>query len=183
VAESPTELSDNELVKLALRDRQQFGVLYDRYATRVYRFCYRRLDGRFEAEDATSTIFMRALERLPSFRDGSFAAWLFAIARTTVTDRHRARLVLPLPETHDQVDPDPSPSDQAIAAEAARTVHGLLGSLPGDQREVIELRLAGLSGAEIAEAMDRSVAAVKMLQLRAMKRLKELTAGEIREER
>jgi DNA-directed RNA polymerase specialized sigma24 family protein len=47
-----------------------------------------------------------------------------------------------------------------------------LNDLPADQRRVIELRLAGLTGAEIAGVLNRSVAAVKMLQLRAMTRLR-----------
>ena len=52
-----------------------------------------------------------------------------------------------------------------------------------DQREVIELRLAGLTGREIAEAMERSVDAVKMLQLRAMKRLRAAALTQQTEER
>jgi len=55
--------------------------------------------------------------------------------------------------------------------------------LPVDQREVIELRLAGLTGREIAEAMERSVDAVKMLQLRAMKRLRAAVLTQQTEER
>ena len=166
--------TDNELVRFALHDREHFGVLYDRYAVRVYRFCYRRLGSRDEAEDATSAVFMRTLERLSSFRDGSFPAWLFSIARTTVADRHRARFIDPLPASHDSLDPDPSPLELAIASDQARSLRSLMDALPRDQFEVIELRLAGLTGAEIAEAMGRSVPAVKMLQLRAMKRLREV---------
>jgi RNA polymerase sigma factor (sigma-70 family) len=60
----------------------------------------------------------------------------------------------------------------SLRASDVESVNSLLMELPVDQREVIELRLAGLTGREIAEAMERSVDAVKMLQLRAMKRLR-----------
>jgi RNA polymerase sigma-70 factor (ECF subfamily) len=171
--------SDNELVRFALVDRTAFGPIYDRYAIRIYKYCYRRLGNRDDAEDATSAIFIRAIERLSSFRDGSFAAWLFAIARTTVADRFRVKVAEPLHQTYDAADSQPTPLDVAIEAEATQSLFFLIGALPVDQREVIELRLAELTGAEIAEAMGRSVPAVKMLQLRAMKRLREIAPNHL----
>jgi DNA-directed RNA polymerase specialized sigma24 family protein len=59
-----------------------------------------------------------------------------------------------------------------MAEDERRTLRALLAPLPVDQRRVLELRLAGLTGAEIAVVLARSVAAVKMLQLRAMTRLR-----------
>jgi DNA-directed RNA polymerase specialized sigma24 family protein len=50
--------------------------------------------------------------------------------------------------------------------------------LPDDQRTAVELRLAGLTGPEVAVAMGRSHDAIKKLQLRAMERLRaDLVAG------
>jgi DNA-directed RNA polymerase specialized sigma24 family protein len=53
-------------------------------------------------------------------------------------------------------------------------VRTLLARLPRDQRQVVELRLAGLTNQEIAEVLERSVPATKMLQVRAMSRLRSL---------
>jgi RNA polymerase sigma-70 factor (ECF subfamily) len=173
--------TDRDLACRAITERDAFALLYDRYAARVYRFCYRRFGDRQEAEDATSAIFVRALERLDSYHGGSFPAWLFAIARTTVANRYRERAVGRLDDRAEIVDPGERPDETAIAAADATELRALLGSLSGEQREVIELRLAGLTGAEIAESMQRSVAATKMLQLRAMKRLRSIVgtaAGE-----
>jgi RNA polymerase sigma-70 factor (ECF subfamily) len=47
-----------------------------------------------------------------------------------------------------------------------------LGKLTDEQRLVIELRLAGLSGIEISKAAGKSHAAVKMLQHRALNQLR-----------
>ncbi|MCA9861292.1 MAG: hypothetical protein KC438_16315, partial [Thermomicrobiales bacterium] len=55
-----------------------------------------------------------------------------------------------------------------------------LQQLTDEQREVLELRLAGLSGKEIAEATHRSLTATKSIQFRALSRLRtvlELEAG------
>jgi RNA polymerase sigma-70 factor (ECF subfamily) len=175
--------TDEALARRALQERAAFGVLYDRYVSRVYRYCIRRLGERADAEDATSAVFTRALERLPTYRGGSFPAWIFAIARSTVADRFRREMPERLGDRDEVLDPEPGPDEVAMAASDRLAVSALLALLPRDQREVLELRLAGLIGSEIASTMGRTVPAVKMLQLRAMKRLRaELTGARAEEE-
>jgi RNA polymerase sigma-70 factor (ECF subfamily) len=48
----------------------------------------------------------------------------------------------------------------------------LLASLPPEQRRVLELRLAGLSTAEIAQALGQTPNAIRVSQFRAMTRLR-----------
>ncbi|MGI8476092.1 MAG: RNA polymerase sigma factor [Thermomicrobiales bacterium] len=168
------EESDEDLARRSLVDREAFGLLYDRYATPVFRFCARRTDVVASAEDAASATFLRALDRLPQFRGGSFAAWLFAIARSaSANETRRRRPTEQLDGRAEIEDGGDGPEGQALHGETTLEIRRLLGSLPSDQRAVVELRLAGLKGAEIAEALGRSVAAVKMLQLRAMHRLRQ----------
>ena len=66
----------------------------------------------------------------------------------------------------------------ALSEAAGREVRALLGHLPKDQRHVVELRLAGLTNQEIADTLGRSVAATKMLQVRALTRLRALLSPE-----
>jgi RNA polymerase sigma-70 factor (ECF subfamily) len=171
---------DAVLVARARADRGAFGPLYDRYADRVYRYCLRRLGTREAAEDATSLTFAKALAGLPGFRGGSFAAWLFAIAHNVCANAARRRPDLPLEAAGDPPDaaPDAAPEARALESEASRELRALLDVLPADQRRVVELRLAGLTGAEVAAAMGRSLAAVKMLQVRALARLRAAHAAE-----
>jgi len=172
ISDEPPE-DDGALVARARVEPDAFGLLYDRYADRVFRFCYRRLGQREAAEDATSVIFARALAGLPELRQKSFAACLFAIAHNTVVSTYRdSRPAMPLEVVRQVIDTAPSPEERAVASEAQRYLQSLLESLPADQRRVVELRLAGLTGAEIAVAMERSVASVKMLQARALARLR-----------
>jgi len=53
---------------------EAFSVLYQKYARDVYRYCYRRLEDREAAEDATSHIFMNAFAALPVLGDRPFRA-------------------------------------------------------------------------------------------------------------
>ena len=173
--EPATSRSDEALVALAQQDIRLFALLYARYADPIYRYCYRRLDTREAAEDATSVIFMKALAAFPRYRDTSFRAWLFTIAHHVITDRYRgehreasldAAMALP--------DGMPSPEDLAVASDEWQQVRGLLAQLPIHQRQIVELRLAGLTGAEIAQALGRSRANVDVSQYRAVVRLRSL---------
>ena len=64
--------------------------------------------------------------------------------------------------------------DIAIADASVERLQQLLQQLPADQRRVLELRAAGLKGAEIAAVLERSPVAVRMLQLRAVRHLRTL---------
>ena len=180
------EPDEAELVARAQRDPRAFAALYACYVDAVYRYCYRRLGNRPDAEDATSAIFVRALTSLPQYQVGTFCGWLFTIAHHVVTDSfRRARPIRPLTTADDWVDPDPGPDDLALAAQERSMLGTLLSQLPADQRDVMELRLSGLRSAEVAGIMGRSPQAVRSLQHRAVTRLRELmdAAAESKEER
>jgi RNA polymerase sigma-70 factor (ECF subfamily) len=168
--------SDEELVVVASDDPAAFAALYLRYVDLVYRFCYRRLGERTAAEDATSRIFERALRALPKYRAGSFRSWLFTIARNTITDLYRAerpgRREHPLPDAWDMRDERPGPEQLSVDADDGRWIRGMLARLTLDQRQVVELRLAGLTDAEIARVLGRSRGSVRTLQYRAVQALR-----------
>lgn len=162
------------LVAQAQRDRRAFALLYDSYVGPIYRYCYRMLGNREAAEDATSETFMKALAALPKYRARSFRGWLFTIAHNVATDSLRRKPIHVLNENWDLVDHSLTPEEHALADEARQELNALLGQLTVDQRSVVELRLAGLSGAEIAQVLGRSPQAVKSTQFRAYERLRRL---------
>jgi RNA polymerase sigma-70 factor, ECF subfamily len=160
------------LAERAVTDREAFGELYDLFAVRIFRYCYRRTGNRESAEDAMSQTFTRALAAMPRFAGGSFPAWLFTIAHNVLINQARKPPFLPLPNEDRSIDPDPGPEETALIKEERSRIVRLLQKVPTDQRRVVELRLAGLTGAEIAEVMGKSIPAIKMLQLRAMRSLR-----------
>jgi RNA polymerase sigma-70 factor (ECF subfamily) len=160
------------LASRAVSDREAFGELYDLFAVPIFRYCYRRTGNRESAEDAMSQTFTRAFAAMPRFAGGSFPAWLYTIAHNVVINQARRPASVPLPEVDRTIDPDPSPEEAILIQDERSRIVRLLQLLPEDQRRVVEFRLAGLTGPEIAEAMGKTIAAIKMLQLRAMRRLR-----------
>jgi RNA polymerase sigma-70 factor (ECF subfamily) len=154
-------------------DPDAFAALYRVYLAPIYRYCFRRLASVEDAEDATSLVFAKALVTFSCRRDaGAARAWLFAIAHNVVVDRYRARRpTLALAAAADVADDAPSPEAASLDAD---TVRSLLARLPADQARILELRLAGLTGPEIAAVLGKSPAAVKVAQFRAYARLREL---------
>jgi RNA polymerase sigma-70 factor (ECF subfamily) len=174
------ERDDAILVVQAKRDRRAFAPLYRRYVDRVYRYCDRVLGDRELAEDATSLVFTKALAGLPRCRDDAFRSWLFSIAHNVIVDAQRARVsARPLAEAVEVADGalDRSPEAHALVGDDARTIRALLAHLSSDQREILELRLAGLTDAEIARVLGRSHGAVRMSQHRAIARLRAIVRG------
>lgn len=166
---------DEHLVAQAQANPEVFAVLYRRYAVDVYRYCYRRLGEREAAEDATSTIFTRALGGLAGLRGQPFRPWLFTIAHNVVVDHARLRRpTVPWEHVAEPKDSAPSPESLTLAAEERRALATLLSQLPARERQVIELRLAGLTGAEIAQVLGCGHGAVRVAHHRAISRLRRL---------
>jgi RNA polymerase sigma-70 factor (ECF subfamily) len=77
-----------------------------------------------------------------------------------------------------------SPSTKVVRVESLVRLAGALASLPGDQRQVIELHhLKGWPIADVAETMERTKPAVMGLLFRGLKKLREVLAdaGEVDE--
>ncbi|MBA2470103.1 MAG: sigma-70 family RNA polymerase sigma factor [Chloroflexia bacterium] len=128
---------------------------------------------------AFAQVFVKAIERLNRYRPregATFRGWLFAIARNTVTDRwRRYHPTHPLDlVAHTLIDRDPGPEQQAIDADDLAHLSATLDALPDKQRAIVELRLAGLTTAEIMAALNMTEPAVKSAQHRAYRRLREL---------
>lgn len=181
------EATDADLVASAQDDPLAFAPLYQRYVTPVYRYCFRQTSDPDVAADLTAHIFTKALEGLPRYQSrfsprtdreggGTFRSWLFAIAHTVIIDRRRReKPTQPFDPTHEQTpDPDDGPEFRAIHQDELARLMAVLDRLPESHRQIIELRLAGLTSAEIATSLGLSRAAVKSAQTRAYSRLRDL---------
>ncbi len=159
----------------ALDDPEAFTLLYRAYALDVYRYCYRRLEDRDSAEDATSQTFVNAYAGLRRLGQKPFRPWLFTIAHNVVVDVHRHRHPhFSLEEADIHEAGDPSPEMLVIDHEERDAMQHLLRQLSKRDREVVELRLAGLTGREIAQTLGCSGEAVRAAQYRALRDLRKL---------
>jgi len=141
--------------------------VYRAHVVPVYRYVYTRTGNRADAEDVTSTTFMRALPRLRAdVSDGEMRAYLRATARTVLADMWHDRYRAPV----DQIDEETTPN--AWNPERAEVdVDYVLEGLPPNYRRVLELRfLRGYSIKETAAALGVTVGNAKVLQLRAVRK-------------
>lgn len=171
---------EENLVERSLRgDAEAFGELYDRYHAPIYRFIMIRTGTKEEAEDLTHQVFLRAWEHMGGYVDQGypFGSWLYRIARNRVIDHYRTkRDTVSVEEPEFEELPDSLDIEKdADRALALRRVEQALRTLSPDHQEVIILRFVEeLSLKETAAAMERSEGAVKLLQHRAMKELKNI---------
>src|SRR3972149_10639406 len=72
---------------------EAFGVGYERYFDRVFRYLRSRLSDDREAEDISATVFLRAFQALGRYRERGwrFSAFLYRVARNAVVDDFRRR--------------------------------------------------------------------------------------------
>ena len=173
-----SQASDARLVASAKGgDAEAFALLYRRYLDRVYDFVAARLDGVDAAQDATQTIFMRALSALHQCRDEEhFAGWLFAIARNVVIDTYRSPrgVLVDIDAVPDLVDRAESPESLVVRADEIRALREARDRcLSGVERELLDLRLQELTSGEIAVAMKRSQTAIRNVQYRMIKKLRD----------
>jgi RNA polymerase sigma-70 factor (ECF subfamily) len=168
-------ISDAVLVLTARQDLSAFEPLYRRYADGVYRYCVRRLDDPDRAADATSAIFIKAMQSIHHCQPESFRSWLFSIAHNTTIDARRtSRNHAPLETVIIPMNEALQPESLVTREEARLEIVALLDHLTPDQRHVVELRLSGLDGYEIAQALGRSRASVDTAQSRAIARLRRM---------
>lgn len=189
--DAPDAPDDLSIVVRAQQDPAAFAPLYERYEPIVRGYCQRRLGNPEVAADAASRTFIRALQALPAFRPdpsrqgSTFRSWLFTIARHVVIDVHRrdrnhpsldqpGRDGIPLGESAIAIDPSATPEDIAITNDLGNQLRDALARLPERQRQIVELRLAGLTGAEIAASLGMSLSAIKSAQFRAYTTLRTL---------
>ncbi len=163
----------------ALASRPQFrphdfAAVYDAYFPAVYGYCLSQLGDRQAAEDATSRTFLKVLAALPDYREtGRFRPWLFAVAHNVVLDHLRdVRAEEPLEAAASVPDPNRSPEERTLAALDAAWLDQAIAHLSPDDRQVLELRRAGLGGREIAAVLGIGHEAAKKRQLRAIDRLR-----------
>ncbi|MBV8195557.1 MAG: sigma-70 family RNA polymerase sigma factor [Candidatus Dormibacteraeota bacterium] len=147
--------------------RADWEAVYREHVVPVYRFAYARTGNRADAEDVTSTTFMRALPYLRSdVSEGELRSYLRTTARTVIADLWRERHGV----FTEEIDDDATPNPRAPEA-ADLDVEYVLEGLPVNYRTVLELRfLRGYSIKETAASMGISVGNAKVLQLRALRR-------------
>jgi RNA polymerase sigma-70 factor (ECF subfamily) len=148
-----------------------FQDLYETYARDVYRFALWITGDRCEAEDITSETMLRAWVRRHKVRTETLKAYLFTIARNLYLGKLRKRKrQLDL----DEALPDPAPGPERIVETGLdlSKVRNILQTIPEIDRAAFVMRVQHeLPYAEIARALELSLAAAKVKVYRVRKKL------------
>ena len=163
--------SDEQLVAAFRQGNEDaFQVIHDRYRARLFAYTRQMLGGsRSDAEDALQDVFLRAYNALRADeRPLVLKAWLYRVAHNRCID-HLRRPTPPAAELYDvSRAPTHDPLDEAERREDLRRLIADVQRLPEQQRSALLMReMEGLSYADLAQALDTSIPAVKSLLVRA----------------
>ena len=160
------------LVAAAREEPQAFLALYDRYFDRVLGYVRLRIRDDATCEDVTSVVFTTALAQIGRFRgDGSFAGWLFQIARNAVRDIQRRPAAVPLPDEATASEPDLE--ERFLGYERAAQLHALIRLLTPEQQHLLALRYgAGLAFDEIGAIVGAAPGTVRVRMHRTLEQLR-----------
>jgi len=160
--------SENNLLKRVglTQDRDAFASLFAIFAPRVKAYMMKVGSDPASSEEITQETFIRVWRKAGQFdpKKASAVTWIFTIARNLRIDRLRK-------ENRPTFDPDDpiffpetsqTPLENIEQSDIVERVKASIGSLPEDQREVVQLSfIEGLSHQEIANAIGLPLGTVK----------------------
>ena len=175
------QLSDQDVLKNAAGgDAEAFGVLYDRYVTRIYNYIYYRTGNQHDAEDLTARVFYRAMRHVSNYQDRGLpiSAWLYRIAHNLVANWPRdnsRRKEIPLDDGYNVIsERGPHPEAALEIAEEWESLLRAIRQLPPERQQLLVLKFVEhLPNAEIGRIMGRTEGAIKSLYHRTLLSLRD----------
>lgn len=163
--------------------KEAFGKLYTLYLKKVYRFIYYMIYDTNLAADLTQDTFFKVWKSIRSYQEGkgSFATYLFAIARNVVIDHQRKKKESHIdPQMEETIPSGENIEEQVIAKEKRQEVRNSLSKLDGDNRQLILFRyFEELSIPDIGRILGKEEGNVRVLIFRALKKLKKIMEEKI----
>jgi RNA polymerase sigma-70 factor (ECF subfamily) len=168
-------------------DRDAYRVLMDRHFYSVQRVTFRITGNEADAEEAAQEAFLRAYNKLPSFRqDSAFATWIVRIAMNTainLVERRNRDLTYHAPRIADEpsvgdntvrvADSDGGPEGVLLNREATGLRQAAMAALTPMERTAFTLRhMEDLPISEIAAALNVPVNSAKQAVFRAVSKLR-----------
>ena len=161
--------TDAELCQaITAGESSALGVIYDRYASLVYRLALKMLSNPQEAEDLTQEIFL-ILWRSNTYNSarGSLGSFLTTLTRSRAIDKLRSRgsNFKFLQRWSQMMETETSPTtpfELASLKQRSHYVQTALSQLPEKQRQVLEMAYyEGMSQSEIAKNLNIPLGTIK----------------------
>ena len=166
----------NEIINACRRgNNEAFSKLVDIYSTRCYGYFYRLTGNTADSNDLLGELFLKLVEKIRSFRGGSFEKWLFTVASNIFHDflrqkYQRKKLLDRKVEQFGSETPSHGPD-----AELLDRLGEKLAKLDPDTAELLMLRFYGrLSFKELAGMRSEPIGTTLSKVHRGLKKLREL---------
>ncbi|NGP88152.1 RNA polymerase sigma factor [Aliifodinibius halophilus] len=165
------------MLKVKEGDLDKLGLLFERYNKRLYHFFYRLTHRRDLSEDLVQGVFERILKYRNTYTNsGSFATWIFQIARNLQADHYSQNS--PCEQADRDIEWEKLEGDNIIFEKEQQQEQELellqqaINQLSDTKKETLILsRFEGFRYKEIAEIMGCSESAVKVRIFRALQEL------------
>jgi RNA polymerase sigma-70 factor (ECF subfamily) len=172
-------------------DVESLDILAGRYRQTLFSWFLGMTGSRSDAEDLFQEVWIRIIRNAARYKDVSFRAWMWQIARNLLIDFRRKRKpnisLDAAEEEEDQplletlIAPDASPREVAERTDLARRAMQAVGKLPAVQREVFLMRIQGdLHFNEIAQVLQIPLNTALGRMHDATTRLKQLMMKEMK---
>ncbi|MBX4187166.1 MAG: RNA polymerase sigma factor [Candidatus Doudnabacteria bacterium] len=156
---------------------EAFGLIYDHFGPRLYKFIYFRVGHKEVAEDVLSDTFVKGWQKIGHVSSpAALSAWLYQIAKNNIIDYYRIKKeTVSLDDVQDFLEDEVNPIDTTNLGIEQKQILEIMKELPQDQQEVIKYKFfEDLSNEEIAYVLGKNEGAIRVIQHRAISKIKEL---------
>ena len=181
--DSISELESAGLIEEARTNYNAFSILYRRHYDAIFRYCVHRLFDRHLAEDITSQVFLRVVEKYNTFKgnEKQFRGWLFVIATNFINEHLRKAAVHKKAQNYLIENPKNHNNDIEDKAAKLESLKNAIHTLKPKYQTIITLYyFEKMKYDEIAEVVGSSAATVRSQLSRGVEKLrKKMNMGEI----
>ncbi|MBD3363304.1 sigma-70 family RNA polymerase sigma factor [Candidatus Dojkabacteria bacterium] len=168
----------NEKIQLIKKDPRHFNIIYQKYFDEIYAYAYYLAGNKHDAEDVTSMAFMRALEKIHTFKGTAkkIRSWIYTITRNIFIDeicrKNKGEVHLELDIFKEEATKVSTQQHKKILYE--ELIEVINGLEPPIYKEVLLLRYKqNLEIKEISAIVKKKEGNVRTIIHRAMTKLKE----------
>lgn len=169
-------MTDIEVIqKCKVWDMDYFWILYDKYIDKIYKYIYLKTSSKETAEDITSEVFLKALDKIKNFKIYdwcSVQAWFYKIASNKVIDFYKKNKTTEEIWDYLELSIFENYNEKIDNKDKLSEVISFLKTLKKEQRDVFMLRIwDDLSYKEISEITWKNVDNCKKIVSRIIKKI------------
>lgn len=166
--------------KLSQGDQRAAEEIFNYFSPKIFRFFMVRLPNRDIAEDLTQEVFAKVVSKIETFKSnlGNFSAWIWQIARNTLTDHFREKKSIPFsslnPALIDSIREKRSFVEKMAKDSQIREIIKLTQNFSEEEQEIFSLHyLSDVSYKELSKMTNKSEEALRIAVHRINKKIRE----------